>query len=265
MELNHLFEKGNIDEYIKNLKYKLSDDEIKKIISIIFEKVKDLNPGNCLEISHESTNFYTAVSGKFGECYILCDDSFESLLAYNNATNKNIKLNVLNHSFSQKSLEKLKMNERFDLIISLLGLSYDNIFSLIKEIIGLLKVNAILAIIMPTYWFDRSNLNDTELKILNYSKKNDKKWIFTEELKPIIAESQSEILENIKLPFNIKFNRLEIAYLSSLNKLYDSILKNNIAHLEIADLPVDNLEIGISLMIIKKNKKTINKDNLFNV
>lgn len=262
MELNHLFEKGDIYEYIKSLKYKLSDDEIKKIISIIFEKIK---PNNCLEITHESTNFYTAISENFKENYILCDDSFESLLAYNNAINKNIKLNVLNHSFSPKSLERLKMNERFDLIISLLGLSYDTLFSSIKEIIGLLKVNSIFAVLTPSYWFDRSNLNNTELKILNYSKLNDKKWIFTEELKPLIAESQSEILESIKLPFTVKLNRLEIAYLSSLNKLYDSILKNNIAHLEVADLPTDNLEIGVSMMLIRKNKKTINKDNLFNV
>jgi hypothetical protein len=265
MEMERLFEKGNINEYAGSLKARFKPEEIRQFFTVICERIKDIKTGSCLELSHEYSNFFDVMSESFKESVFLCDDGFESLLAFNNSIQKKITLNVMNYFFNPKSFPRLNMNERFDIVVSLLGLSYDNLNMNLQELIGLLKVDGVMAVVIPSYWYDRAVLNESEEKILKYSKQNDKKWIFTEDIKPKITECGAALVDIIKLPFNAKLNRLELAYISSLTKLYDSIIKNNVAHLEITNIPEDNLEINVSLMLLQKSKKTITKDNLFNV
>ncbi len=265
MELSTLFEKGSIGGYIGNLKTKLSPENIGQFYSIVSGRFGEIKNGSCLEICHEFSNFFDVTGGSFKELTVLCDDPFESLLAFNNAERKNLAINVMNYGFNPNSLSGLGINEKYDLVVSLFGLSYDNLGSILQELIGFLKVNAVLAILIPSYWFDRTTLNDVETKILAYSKQNDKKWIFTEDINPKITECGASLAGIVRIPFTVKINRLELAYISSLTKLYDSIIKNNIAHLEITDIPEDNIEIGSSALLIQKTKKTITKDNLFGV
>jgi len=60
-----------------------------------------------------------------------------------------------------------------------------------------------------------------------------------------------------------KLSRVEISYLSSMDKLFNADLQNNIAILETIDIPKTDLDIPLSALVVRKKSKTITKDNLF--
>jgi DNA integrity scanning protein DisA with diadenylate cyclase activity len=60
----------------------------------------------------------------------------------------------------------------------------------------------------------------------------------------------------------MQLSSLDIAYISTLEKLYKAIIEKNFAHLEVAGLP-DKVTIGTAALIIQKKKTTITLENLF--
>ena len=267
MNQNLLFEKGYInDNYDKDkIKKIFSNEMINEFFAKINKIAGKIENNSYLEISHENTNSFELMLNNFKEGVFLSDDPFESLLVYHYSKIINKNLNVYNYFFTPKSLSALKLNESFDFIFSLLGISFEQLFLIIPQILGFLKIDGILGLLIPSYWYDRDNLTPIESEIINYSKQNDKKWIFTDKLDPVIEENGGNVIGFEQMPFNININRLDLAYISSLSKLYDSIIKNNIAHLEIVNIPEKDIEIRTTLLTVKKTKKTINKDNLFNL
>jgi|GEM_PF-1367421 len=266
MDLDKIYEKGNIDTYIaNNINYKFTNDDIKNIIN----KINEISPinekDNFLEISHTHTLGYLILTNIFKKGIFISDDPFESLLEYHHSKLNNKELDIYNHYFSTNSLSSLSFAESFNFIFSLSGLSFENIYSILPQLINFLKIEGLIALLIPAYWYDRENATELEKKIINYSKQNDKKWIFVEDINPVITENGAEMLGLYPIELKIKINRLELAYISSLNKLYDAIINNNRAHLEICDIPEKNIELRSTLLIIKKKKKTITKDNLFKI
>ena len=132
-------------------------------------------------------------------------------------------------------------------------------------IIGFIKIAGILAINIPAYWFIKDNLTEIEKTIIDYSKQNDKKWIFVEPLEPLIEKNGAELLEIRESSLKYNIDRLELSFISSLKKLYDSVIQNNKAHLDILKIPEKYIELRSAVMIIKKKKKTLTKENLFNL
>lgn len=265
MEHNKLFFKGNINQNYNeekiNNKYPINEiesflNEIKKINSTY-------NKENYLEISHKFSPAYKILSKEFKKGTFLSDNAFESLLIYHYSKIDKIDIDILNYDFSYNTLATLNLNEKIDFIFSLCGLTFENLYTCLPQIIDFLKIEGILALILPAYWYIKNNQTENEKTILDYSKQNDKKWIFVDPIDAIIEKNGAEILVLKELPQNLKFNRFELAYISSLNKLYESIKQNNKAHLEIVKIPEENIEIRSALLLIKKRQKTITKDNLF--
>jgi hypothetical protein len=267
MDYNKLKFKGNInknytDEILEN-KYPITG--ITSFLDEVTNTDNNFNKENYLEISHKYSPAYKVLTKKFKNGTFLSDNAFESLLVYHSSKKDNVNIDILNYEFNYNSLDSLKLNEKFDFIFSLFGLNFEKIYSCMPQLINYLKVEGILALKIPAYWYIKNNCSEIENTILNYSKQNDKKWIFVEPIDPIIEKNGGEIISLKEIPQNVKLNRFELANISSLNKLYDAIKNNNKAHLEITNLPEDNIELRSALLLIKKKKKTITKDNLFNL
>jgi hypothetical protein len=221
------------------------------------------NKDSYLEMSHVfSPAFFSAVKD-FKEGYFLSDNSFEAFLTYHFSKIENKNVNVYNTAFNITQIEKLKFNEKFDFIFSLFGLSFESLYNLLPVMIGLAKVDGIIAIELPAYWFFRENISDVEKAILAYSKQNDKKWLFTEPLVPIIEENKAEFVFLKETGRTKKVDRLELAFLSSLHKLYNAQIENNIAVLEIVNFPEKDILLKTAVLAIRKKSKTVTKDNLF--
>lgn len=265
MEHDKLFFKGNINENYNEdaINKKFPINEIESFLNEIKKVYPAFNKENYLEISHKFSPVYKIMAKEFKKSIFLSDNSFESLLTYHYSKIDKIDIDVLNYDFSYNSLASLKLNEKIDFIFSLCGLTFENLYTSLPQIIGFLKIDGILALIIPAYWYIKNNQTENEKNILDYSKQNDKKWIFVEPIEPIIEKNGAEKLILKELPHTIKFNRFELSYISSLNKLHDSIKQNNKAHLEVVKIPEENIEIRSSLLLIKKKQKTITKDNLF--
>ena len=262
-----LFTKGNINENynndVINKKYPNSRaeaffDNIKEITSTI---LKD----NYLEVSHKYTGAFSVLLDHFKKGTFLSDDPFESMLTYHMSKTGNKEINVLNYNFNYETFSKLNLNEKFDFVFSMFGLTFEDLYNLLPIIIGFLKVDGILAVNIPAYWFIKEKQTEIEKTIIDYSKQNDKKWIFVEPLEPIIEKNGAELLEIKESSISHNVDRLELAFISSLKKLYDSIIQNNKAHLEILKIPEKDIELRSAVMIIRKKKKTLTKDNLFNL
>jgi len=259
--------KGNINENynedILNNKYPIT--EVKSFFDEVNNAVDDLNKEDYLEISHCYSSAYKILLNDYKNGTFLSDDAFESLLVYHFSKINNININILNYEFSYNSLDSLKLNEKFNFVFSLFGITFEKLYSIMPQIMSFLKTDGYLALNIPAYWYLKENLTEIEKEIINYSKQNDKKWIFVEPIEPIIEKNGGEIISLKEIPLTYKLNRFELAYVSSLQKLLDSIKQNNKAHLEIVNIPENNIEIRSALLLIKKKKKTITKDNLFNV
>ncbi|HOV13296.1 MAG TPA: hypothetical protein PK771_03340 [Spirochaetota bacterium] len=250
------------DNYINSVTSIENSDDLKNELEKILQ---DLVKENYLEISYNFSNNYNYLLNIFKNGYFISDDSFNALLTYHYSQKHQKKLQVYNYSLNEKDINKLNLSEKFDFIFSSYGITYENLFNDLNNILGLLKIGGIMFLEMPSYWFFRDHLNEDEKSILNYSKTSDKKWVFTEDINPIIEENSCEIILSKKINNKKIMSRVELSYLSSLNKLHKASLENNIAVLEVANVREDNLEINSVILVIKKKSKTITKNNLFNI
>ena len=251
--LNKLYDNNNEDSQNNQI----LTDELKNIFNIC-------NKEKFLEISLYHSDFYKFFLDYFKEGSFISDDSYEALLTYHFTKKDNKKINVYNYSFTPNKLSSLNINESYDFVFSSYGLSYENIYTILPQLIGFLKIDGILFIELPAYWFFRENLNQYEKDILNYSKTNDKKWIFTEPIDSLIKESGGNLLYLKEINNKKIIDRHKLSYLSSLNKLYKAHIENNIAVLEVANIPENNIELRSAILVVQKEKKTLTKNNLFN-
>jgi len=272
MHKNNLNFKGCISKIYseENIRKNNPADEIESFYEIIKsfckqKNIENINSEKYIEISHEFTSGYSVLLDHFKNGVFLSDNAFESLLVHHFAFIGKKNIEVINDDFKPNSLTSLKINESFDLVFSYKGLAFEELYTILPQVIGLLKVGGILALRIPAYWFIKENITETEKTILEYSKQNDKKWIFPEPLEPVIEKNGAELLTLSEIPQNFSLNRFELAYYSSLKKLYDAEIGNNKAHLEILKFPSENLEIRGALLLVRKTKKTVTKDNLFSV
>lgn len=266
MQKDKMFFKGNITQNYNEESVKKNNPV--KEIEDFFNAIKSTipaNPEKYLEISHKFSFGYQVLLKHFKSGYFLSNDAFESLLVYHFTTIDKQKLDILNVEFTPNSLARLKINEQFDLVYSFSGITFDELYNILPQIIGFAKIGGTIAVKVPAYWFLKEKNTELEKKILDYSKQNDKKWIFVDPLEPVIEKNGGKLLKIIELPQTIKINRFELAFMSSLKKLYDAELQNNKAHLEVLTFPEENLELRGALLLIKKITKTVTKDNLFNL
>lgn len=256
-------DKGLLNNFYnsENLSKIYNIDHYKKVFNIIEDKVS-LSYSNYLEIGDEYSPAFLFLLDKFKEGNFLCESDFYAMVTYHSSIVNKKNLFVYNYKFN--SLHNIKWTEKFDFIFSFLGVKYDEIFERLPLFISFLKVNGFLGFIIPSYWFDRDNLNDEEKLILEYSRKNDKKWLFVESIENIVNDNNAKIICLEKINILQDFSRIKIARLSSLQKLYSAIIEKNRAVLDICDIPENNLKLNISLLIINKIEKTLTKDNLFN-
>lgn len=260
------FDKGNINSFFENNTYKRISIELTNEIVTEIKKRGSLNrEKNILEMSSFYSDSITHFANETKERYFITDSSFEALLAYHITKSQNIVVKSISTNFSRNSIEKLKLTEFFDVIYSILGFSFNNIYELIPPLLSLLKINGFIFLIVPAYWYIKEKITNIEEKILNYSKQNEKKWIFVEGLAPIVKDNKAELHEITELKNNIKLSRYEIAKISSLEKLKEAEEENNIAHLETSNIPKNNFELRTALIVIQKKDKTLTKDNLFKI
>lgn len=267
MKKYEYFEKGNIKEKYneKYLLKKISLESIKNIYSNIKNIAGDFDKESYLEISNKCTLSYRVLLNDFKNGAFFSNNAFESMLALHLSEKDNKNIDVFHYNFHYKSLEKNGLEEKFDLIYSLFGISFEDIFSLLPILISYLKVNGVLALLIPAYWYIKENQTEIENDIISYSKQNDKKWLFVEPMDKLAEDNGCNLVEIKELPISLTVNRLELSYISSLEKLYKATLENNMAHLEVANIPEDKIELRTALVVFKKEKKILTKDNLFNL
>lgn len=267
MSNSFYYDKGKLnDKYSINKYIKESDiAESRLFYENVLNKCRNFEKKSYLEISHVFTPAYKFMLNEFKAGTFLSDDAFESLLVYHYSSIENKNIAVYNHKFSENSFSNLKFKEEFDFIFSIFGISFNNLYSLLPQIINFLKINGIFAVVIPCYWFLREKLTEEEKIILNYSKQNDKKWVFADPLDPIIEENGGKNIGIFEIDIKKILTRLELSYLSSLNKLYDAVVGNNIAHIEVSNIPEKNISLRSAVLIIQKHKTTLTKDNLFKI
>jgi hypothetical protein len=263
---NLILEKQNINENYnqKILSERFNFQLFENIYKQINQNLKLDKKEKFLEISHYFTPTFQYFSKDFNQGYFLSDNSYQSLLVYHIAEKENQNINVLNYNFNFKHLYSQDYYENFDLIYSIMGMSFQEFYELIPHLIEFLKMDGKLILVYPTYWMSQENLSDIEKVILNYSKQNDKKWIFIEPLETILTKNGAHIIENKTSNLPFKINRIELAYLSSLTKLYNAEIAQNTAHLEVCNIPQKDITLNTNILTIEKTEKTITKYNLFN-
>lgn len=237
-------------------------EEYKKAFNIIENKIK-ISYNDYLEISEEYSPAFIFLFDKFKKGTFLCKDDFYAMLTYHSSILHKKDLLVYHKNFVNLSRESKDLLEKFDFVFSYLGITYNEIIERLPIFLNFLKVNGFLAFIIPSYWFERVSLNESESLILEYSQKNDKQWLFPESLDSLLKDTKNEIIYFEKINMQKKFLRIQVAKLSSLQKFYLGILEKNMAILETCNIPEDNLILNLSLLIVVKKEKTITKENLF--
>ncbi|HNZ27691.1 MAG TPA: hypothetical protein PLG34_02935 [Spirochaetota bacterium] len=258
-------EKGSINE---NYSYETINKlyppaSYQDILAPFKEPLDGLKSDKYLEISHFFSPYFNRLLDFFNEGYFLSDDPFVSGLVYLQSVLNKKNLNVLNFKFNGKKLDLQGFAEKFDFVFSRLGVSFQDLYAHLAKFISYLSVGGILAFIIPSFWFFREDLTDIEKEILAYAKRNDKKWLFVEPIENAIRDAGAEIVSFQKINERQKLSRVEISYLSSMDKLFNADLQNNIAILETIDIPKTDLDIPLSALVVRKKSKTITKDNLF--
>ena len=259
--------KGHLNKNFNpiTIKNKFNREVFESFFNEASKIAESINKDSFLEMSYKFSPAYQYMLDIFKNGAFLSNDDFESLLVYHLSILENKKIDVYNNAFSFESLSVLDFTEKFDFIYSLLGLTFNDLYSILPQILSYAKIDGILAFKIPAYWYIKENTLEIEKKIIDYSKQNDKKWIFIEPLEPVIEKNGGELLGIKELNTKAILTRAELAYLSSLDKLHDAVIHNNKAHLEIVSFPESGIEIRESVMVIKKKKKTLTKNNLFNV
>lgn len=217
-----------------------------------------------LELSHYATGAYRSLLQHFSSGAFVSDDPFESLYEYHISSSEQKELDIYQNSFTFNRLLP-GQSECYDAVFSFLGLSFDNLYALLERALILLKVGGILAIEYPAYWYSGEELSTQEKEIMRYSKENEKKWLFVDPLEPLIEEYKGELLFKKNMEHSHSFNRFELSYLSSLDKLNKAERESNRGHLEICDIPERGLKLRSALLVIKKQGKILTKDSLFNI
>jgi hypothetical protein len=193
--------------------------------------------------------------------FFLSDDAFMAMLAYAHDS----RINSYHLPLNGAGFESFDKNQQFSLAVSYIGLCYADLFDKMKFVLSTLKVGGIFICIVPTYWVDRSSLSETESVILQYSKQNDKKWLFVEDIEPVIKDCQSTLVECRKLKTEWITDRMSLAYLTGLTKLYNAEMTGDISILETTTIAKDDLHLNLSALVIRKDKIMLDKNNLFKI
>ncbi|MCG8572576.1 MAG: hypothetical protein MJB14_20780, partial [Spirochaetes bacterium] len=199
----------------------------------------------------------------FTQTSFVSDIPFEALLVLKQAEKLKLDTIVYQYPFLFNDFFPVK-EEQFGSIYSFMGLSFDFFQNLLEKILILLKVNGIFLFEFPAYWYLRDENNETEKTIVEYSKQNEKKWLFIKPLDQMVEEHKCQLLTLQRLDYTYTLNRTKLAYLSSLEKLHKAEIDHNRGHLEICQIPEKDIKINSGIMIIKKAEKVLTKDNLFN-
>lgn len=258
-------EKGSINrDYSREAINKLYPPaSYQDILTPFKEFLNDVKSDKYLEVSHFFSPYFNRLLDFFNEGYFLSDDPFASALVYLQSVLNNKNLNALNFKFNGKKIDSQNFSEKFDFIFSRLGICFQDLYLYLPKFISYLSVGGILAFVIPSFWFFREELSETEKSILAYAKRADKKWLFVEPIENAIVEAGGEIVSFNKIEDKQKTSRVEIAYLSSMDKLFNAELQNNVAILETVDIPKADIDISLSALVVRKKSKTITKDNLF--
>ena len=153
-----------------------------------------MNYGKYIEISNKFTFSYQELLKYFKSGFFISNDAFESLLVYHFSLIDKRKLEIFNIDFNPNSLARLNINEQFDLVYSYSGITFDELYNILPQIIGYAKIDGTIAVKVPAYWFLKENNTELEKKILDYSKQNDKKWIFAEPIEPVIEKNGGKLI-----------------------------------------------------------------------
>lgn len=218
--------------------------------------------GGCCELSHSFSYAYKSLGETFSKCDFVSDDSFEAMLEYHMISQEGRETRVFHNTFSPESL--LKDNQEcYDALYSFMGLSFDSFITLFDRIMTLLKIGGIFVYQLPAYWYLKDDNSEVEKQIISYSKQNEKKWLFINPLEEVVKEHNGELLLLQRIEQEKKMSRAELAYLSSLEKLLKAEQTKNKAHLDICDLP-ESLALPTAVAVIRKKKRVLTKDNIFN-
>lgn len=256
-------QKGLLKDYTKKAGFILNKEQTDKILEVI-EQHTSLVYSQCLELSHYFSTVYQSFCPPFQNYTFLSDISFEALLLYHQIEKEqNKKLQIFHHSFS--SLTNKLFFEAYDLFLSCLGITYQDLYQYLGQIIGTLKTGGTAAILLPTFWFQRNDLTKTESEILNYAKKQDRKWTFPEPIEPLLTEKKAILTGIFDTNISISLDRFSLAWLSSIDVLYQGEKENSLAILDICPLPAENIPIRLSILLIQKSEKTITAENLFKI
>ena len=228
----------------------------KPLLSLIGELCSECQ--KILEISHSYSPLAENVSA--AEKTFLTDDSFTAMLEYHCYPN----VDVWHLPFNSVGFETFGHKEQYQLIVSDFGLNYSDLFDNMKYFMSLLQCGGYFIPIVPAWWFLRDNLNEGENEILQYAKKTDKQWIFQENLDFAAEDNGGKVERIVRLDNTREFHRGEAAKLAGLTKLYQAECTGDISILETVTIP-QTLELTPAALVIQKQKKTLDKNNLFNI
>jgi hypothetical protein len=228
----------------------------KMLTSLIGEICPDCH--RTLEISHS----YSMLSENIlsAEKVFLTDDAFTAMLEYHCYPN----VDVWHLPFNNVGFETFGQKEQHQLIVSDFGLNYSDLFDNMKYFMSLLQCGGYFIAVVPAWWFLRDNLNEGENEILQYAKKTDKQWIFQENLDFAAEDNGGKVERIARLDGTREFHRGEAAKLAGLMKLYNAECTGDISILETVTIP-QSLNLTPAALVIQKQKKTLDKNNLFNI
>lgn len=257
-----MHDKGCLNKnYTKEqLEARLNTNGYKQIIDLAADYSTD--SASCCELSHRFSFAYRYLAEKYSSCDFISDDSFEAMLEYHTSVIDKHTIQVYHNCFSPAGLLPGR-EECYDAVFSFMGLSFDAFINLFEKIMTLLKIGGIFVYQLPAYWYLTEGKNELEKQIISYSKQNEKKWLFVNPLEEIVKEHNGELLLLDKTGLDLPITRIQLARLSSLEKLYKAEQENNKAHLEICGLPLE-MQLPTAAVVIRKKEKILTKDNIFN-
>jgi hypothetical protein len=235
-------------------------DILTSYYSSLSQLVSEISPEchKVLEISHAYSPILSIIGTD--QKYFLTDDDFTALLQYQIRPD----VDVWHLPFNTVGFETFGQKEQYQLIVSDFGLNYSDLFDNMKYIMALLKCGGYFIAVVPAWWFLRDNLNDSENEILKYAKQTDKQWIFQENLDFTAEDNGGKVERIVRLDGTREFHRGEAAKLAGLTKLYNAECTGDISILEPLTIP-QNLKLTPAAVVIRKEKKTLDKNNLFNI
>jgi hypothetical protein len=266
MDNNRTGFKGNITTGYTTEKLENLSGEVDELISYLPGIETQSGNGRFIELSRYYSDASIKLLDSFDEGTFISCDPFNALLVHHvTAIKQSSNVETWHIPFTVSSLQDKTFNESASLLFSLSGLTWEDYYTLVPGIMNMTAVGGLIYLEFPAYWFIRDDLNDDENAILAFSKKNDKKWLFSEPVEPLFEENGAELVELTKSSRVINCTRLEIARLSCLHTLEKADLENNIAITDTCNIAENDLQIPVGRMVFRKKAKTLNRDNLFSV